>query len=167
MIDISRIFDSHIEKKHGVYIIDSDESDFENQHQTNDAFTKKWCSYNEEDANEQEVLFEFQKRWYLKLYGFDSELQLADYLKGKEVILDAGSGLGYKSKWFADLSPSSLVLGIDYSDAVYIAAEKYKDVPNLIFAKGDIAKTKLKSETIDYVSCDQVIMHTEDPSRTF
>jgi ubiquinone/menaquinone biosynthesis C-methylase UbiE len=54
---------------------------------------------------------------------------------------------------------------MDYSDAEFVAAEKYKDVQNLAFF-GDIAETKIKNGAISYVSCDQVIHHTEDPQAT-
>jgi len=150
-----------------VYILHEDDSRHENQQQTNQAFTDKWDVYCKEDIAEQEKLFEFQKQWYLSLYGFASEDELAAYLKKKPVIVDAGCGLGYKAKWFADLSPSSLVLGIDYSDTVFEAAVRYKSTDNLVFLKGDIADTQIISNTIDYVSCDQVIMHTENPDMTF
>lgn len=141
-------------------------SHFEKQSQTNDIFSDKWVKYSEEDQNNQELLFDFQKKWYLDLYGFSSEDALAEYLKNQEIVLDAGCGLGYKAKWFADLSPETLVIGMDYSDAAFVAAEKYKDVKNLAFVFGDIADTKIKDNVISYVSCDQVIHHTEDPQQT-
>ena len=43
----------------------------------------------------------------------------------------------------------------------------YQTVPNMLFAQGDIANTPFASDSINYVSCDQVIMHTEDPDKTF
>ena len=126
----------------------------------------KWVKYDKEDLDEQKKLFEFQKKWYLKLYGFTDEKELRTYLCKKKIILDAGCGLGYKAKWFADLSPDSIVIGMDYSDASYVAAKNYVDTPNLFFVRGDIGNTKIKSSTIDYVSCDQVIHHTENPEKT-
>jgi len=36
----------------------------------------------------------------------------------------------------------------------------------LIFIRGDIANTCFKQETIDFINCDQVIHHTEDPQKT-
>ena len=100
------------------------------------------------------------------MYGFTDEKELRTYLCKKKIILDAGCGLGYKAKWFADLSPDSIVIGMDYSDASYVAAKNYVDTPNLFFVRGDIGNTKIKSSTIDYVSCDQVIHHTENPEKT-
>ncbi len=92
---------------------------------------------------------------------------MAKFLSTKKYIFDAGCGLGYKAKWFADLSPNSVVIGMDFSDACIIAAKNYKDTKNLYFIKGDIADVPFKDNSIDYVSCDQVIMHTEIPEYTF
>jgi len=166
-MQVTGLFEKPLLVSKGVYFLNEEDSVHENQLQTNEAFSNKWGAYSKEDISEQERLFEFQRRWYLKLYGFGSETELADYLKDKPVVVDAGCGLGYKAKWFADLSPSSLVLGIDYSDSVYVAAERYGSTNNLVFLKGDIADTQIVSDAVDYVSCDQVIMHTEKPEDTF
>ena len=138
----------------------------ENQEQTNRVFSEKWIKYSEEEMVAQERLFQFQKNWYLDLYGFADEDALKSYLQQQDVILDAGCGLGYKSNWFAELSPDSLVIGMDYSDAAFVAAERYSNVPNLQFIKGDIADTRIKDNSVSFVSCDQVIHHTEDPQKT-
>jgi len=144
---------------------ETESSKFENQNQTNNAFSEKWEKY--EKTQEKEKLYEMQKRWYLELYGFSSEKELAEFLKNKKIIFDAGCGLGYKAAWFAKLSPSSLVIGMDFSDSAKIAAHTYIELSNLFFIKGDIANTPFIDNCIDYVSCDQVIMHTEDPELTF
>lgn len=142
-------------------------SDHKNQQQTNDVFTEKWSKYNDNVEQAKESLYAFQRNWYLKLYGFESEAEFSKFLQDKPVILDAGCGLGYKADWFAKLAPNSLVIGIDFSDAARQAAEIYKDVPNLLFMRGDIASTPFQDGSIAYVSCDQVIMHTENPDQTF
>lgn len=136
-----------------------------NQQQTNDVFSDKWGRYGQSD--EKERLYEFQRQWYLRLYGFADEAALAAHLQNCEVVFDAGCGLGYKAAWFAKLSPKTLVIGMDFSDAARQAAAAYADVPNLFFIQGDIATTGFADNTIDFVSCDQVIMHTEDPEATF
>lgn len=135
------------------------------EQQTSDAFSDKWGAY--EETSEKEIWYKMQKDWYLKLYGFASEKDFANFLQSKKVIFDAGCGLGYKSEWFASLAPESLVIGIDYSDAVRIAAQNYSSQANLLFAQGDIANTPFLDGSIDYVSCDQVIMHTQNPDETF
>lgn len=163
---IESILDSQFTLINGLFI-QNNSREIGNQKQTNQAFTNKWTEYSQEEIKEKEKLFEFQKNWYLELYGFENESALANFLKEKSVILDAGCGLGYKAKWFADLSPNSLIIGMDFSEAAEIAANTYTDTSNLVFVKGDISNTKLKQNTIDYVSCDQVIHHTSDVSRTY
>lgn len=149
----------------GNFILFEDESKDENQQLTNEAFSEKWNKF--EKTNDKEKLYEIQKKWYLELYGFKNEDELAKFLQSKKYIFDAGCGLGYKAEWFARLSPNSIVIGMDYSEAAYIAAQNYKDIKILYFIRGDIAKTFFVDESIDYVSCDQVIMHTENPEETF
>ncbi len=135
------------------------------QNQTREVFSKKW---NERETSQgKDKSFARQKDWYLKLYGFDTESEMSNFLKNKKYIFDAGCGLGYKAAWFSQLSPQSIVLAMDISDSVYIAAKKYGHIKNLFFIKGDIAKTQLKDDVIDYVSCDQVLHHTDNPEDTF
>lgn len=136
-----------------------------NQDQTNHVFSDKWEQV--EKNNDVEQLDQFQREWFLKLYGFSNEDELASYLSKKKLILDAGCGLGYKTAWFAKLSPYSVVIGMDFSEAAKIAATKYRAIPNLFFIQGDIAQTGLKENSIDCIICDQVIMHTQEPAQTF
>jgi len=136
-----------------------------NQQQTQDIFSDKWVEADEyENINK---LYEFQYEWFLSLYGFESEEKLKEYLAGKKTIIDTGCGLGYKAAWFAKLAPHAIVLGVDISDAIHVAAKNFKQVPNLFFFRGDIADTGLKEGVIDFTVCDQVIMHTEVPEDTF
>jgi SAM-dependent methyltransferase len=135
------------------------------QQQTNEVFSDKWGKYDK--SEEKERLYEFQRAWYLKLYGFESQDALRHYLARCKVIFDAGCGLGYKAAWFAQLAPHALVVGMDFSDAARQAAHNYSALPNLVFIQGDIAATGFCDGGVDYASCDQVIMHTESPEKTF
>lgn len=136
-----------------------------NQGQTQDIFSTKWKEV--EQLKEVDQLYAFQYEWFLKLYGFESETSFAIYLKTKKIIIDTGCGLGYKAAWFAKLSPESIVIGIDISDAMLLAAKNFSDYKNLYFLQRDIANTALKENSVDFVVCDQVIMHTEVPEKTF
>lgn len=147
------------------FAVRTDASQHANQQQTNDAFSDKWEKYDQSD--EKDRLYEFQRNWYLKLYGFETEEALRAYLASCNVIFDAGCGLGYKAAWFAELAPHALVIGMDFSDAARHAAHNYAYLPNLFFVQGDIASTGLRDGSVAYASCDQVIMHTENPERTF
>lgn len=136
-----------------------------NQQHTNEAFSEKWQKY--EQSDERERLYQYQRDWYLQLYGFGTEAALASFLASKDVIFDAGCGLGYKAAWFAKLAPHALVIGMDFSDAASQGAVAYRDLENLFFIQGDIAHSGLRDGSVAYTSCDQVIMHTEDPAATF
>ena len=56
---------------------------------------------------------------------------------------------------------------MDYSDSINYASKEYKHLKNLFFIRGDIANTGFKENVINYVSCDQVLQHTENPEETF
>lgn len=147
------------------YAIVNASSQFENQTQTNDSFSEKWVKL---DAESSTSAFEkFQKDWVLKLYGFESEEGLRQFLKDKKVIVDAGCGLGYKAAWMAELAPHAIVFGADYSEAARVAAKRYAHIPNLFFVRADIANLPFKSNSIDFILCDQVIHHTEVPKQTY
>jgi SAM-dependent methyltransferase len=149
----------------GNFAMRTDSSGHTAQQQTNEVFSDKWGKYDQSD--EKERLYEFQRSWYLKLYGFDSQEALRSYLGRCNVIFDAGCGLGYKAAWFAELAPHALVIGMDFSDAARQAARNYASLSNLVFIQGDIAATGFAAGGVDYASCDQVIMHTESPEKTF
>jgi ubiquinone/menaquinone biosynthesis C-methylase UbiE len=136
-----------------------------NQDQTKDVFSDKW--FEASKYKQLERLYKFQSDWFLSLYGFETENDLKDFLSTKNMILDTGCGLGYKAAWFANLAPHATVIGIDISDAIDIATEKYESIENLFFIKADISDTKLRCGVIDFTVCDQVIMHTECPEKTF
>lgn len=135
-----------------------------NQKQTQDIFSDKWMEV--EKLQDVEKMYNTQFEWFLQLYGFNSEKQLAAYLDGK-VVVDAGCGLGYKAAWFAKLAPTCTVIGIDISDAILLASKNFNDLDNLYFMQGNIAETLFSNNVVDFVVCDQVIMHTESPEETF
>ncbi len=166
MYQIEELFENNV-RVNGNKILSHNEEDIEasNQAQTEKIFSDKWTEV--EQYSNVEKLYEFQFDWFLKLYGFDSEESLKNYLSNKKFIIDTGCGLGYKAAWFAKLAPQAIVIGIDISDALDLAAKNFSHLSNLYFLKGDIAKTGLKTRSIDFVVCDQVIMHTEIPEQTF
>jgi SAM-dependent methyltransferase len=140
----------------------------ESQLQTGEAFSRKWDGVRH-GSSEYSQVEKYQKDWFLKLYGFSNEADLAEFLARSEFIIDCGCGLGYKSAWFADLSPQSTIIGIDYSDSVEAAAAFYGPKHrNLFFIRGDIgAMPYFDGSTFAFVCCDQVIMHTAEPRQTF
>lgn len=138
----------------------------ENETQTNDVFSEKWIALSQDADDQDEAWKRMQFDWYLRSYGFASERELVDFLKGHRVLLDAGCGLGYKAAWFARLAPHATVVAMDLSESIFVAQTRYGDIPNLVFVKGDIAKTPFRDGAFDLVSCDQVLHHTESPPAT-
>ena len=139
----------------------------EPQLQTREAFSKKWSMSNYKSDEFQKSLA-FQKSWYLSLYGFESEENLARYLQSQKRVLDAGAGKAGKASWFSQLSPSTLIVAADISDSIVAASEYYKSCDNLLFIQCDIADMPFFPDNyFDYVSCDQVIHHTKEPPKTF
>ena len=90
------------------------ESSAGSQQQTTQAFSDKWAQYRY-GTQEFEKLVKQQKEWYFDLYGFCGEKELAQYLKDCPLVLDAGAGMCFKAAWFAELSPSSLIVAADIS----------------------------------------------------
>ena len=165
-MNIKKIFKHSIAVEENMIFLDSVENvQQKNQTQTQETFSEKWTQF--EQGEKKEEVYSFQKEWFLKLYGFDSEETLKQFLSSKNTIIDTGCGLGYKAAWFAELAPRATVIGLDISESIFIAAENYKNIPNLYFYQADIANTGIKENMIDFTVCDQVIMHTEDPDATF
>jgi SAM-dependent methyltransferase len=149
----------------GVYLSGAQEES-ENERHTNEAFSEKWTSLDQQAPDEDEGWKQFQFRWYLSCYGYESEAAFARFLSTRRLILDAGCGPGYKAAWFARLNPEATVVAMDLSDAIHVAAERYGRLPNMVFVKGDIADTPFCDASFDFVSCDQVLHHTDDPPAT-
>lgn len=162
----NNLFNSYITfDENFISIINSNSLHDLNQSQTKDIFSEKWTQVAEyEDVN---IFYDFQRDWFLQLYGFGDEESLKNFLLTKNTILDTGCGLGYKAAWFAKLAPHAIVIGIDISDSIHFASRNFKSIENLYFIKGNIANTRLKNGVIDFTVCDQVIMHTEVPEETF
>ena len=138
----------------------------ENEVHTSRAFSRKWLTLNQSERDSDEGWKQFQFRWYLRCYGFASEAALTDFVGTRRLILDAGCGPGHKAAWFAQMNPHANVVGMDLSDSVFIAADRYAHVPNLSFVKGDIASTPFLAGMFDFINCDQVLHHTDSPPAT-
>jgi SAM-dependent methyltransferase len=149
----------------GVYL-SGDPDASENELHTSAAFSEKWTSLQQEAADDEEGWKRFQFRWYLTCYGYESDADFAAALSPRRTILDAGCGPGYKAAWFARLNPQATVVAMDLSDSIFEAARRYADMPNMVFVKGDIANTPFHDGAFDFISCDQVLHHTDNPPAT-
>lgn len=163
--DVDALFARPLERAGNVHVA-SQAGASENELHTNDAFSEKWVTLNQDANDETEGWKQAQFRWYLHCYGFGSEEEFAEFLSDRRTILDAGCGPGYKAAWFARLAPHATVVAMDLSDSIVVAAKRYADVANMVFVKGDIARTPFVDGVFDFISCDQVLHHTDDPPQT-
>ena len=158
------LFERQLPQAEGVFLADAGASADYLAH-TTAAFSDKWTSLQQADDDE-EGWKRFQLRWYLDCYGYASEDELAQALKQQRCILDAGCGPGHKAAWLARLAPHATVVAMDLSDSIFLAARRYRDRPNMVFVKGDIARTPFRDGAFDLINCDQVLHHTDDPPAT-
>jgi SAM-dependent methyltransferase len=163
--DPQAMFERRLPLVNDVYVA-SDPGVSDDEAHTSAAFSEKWTSFEQESGESDKGWELAQLRWYLTCYGYADEAEFASFLGTKSVILDAGCGPGYKAAWIARLNPDALVVAMDLSDSIYVAARRYGALPNIIFVKGDIANTPFCSGLFDFISCDQVLHHTDNPAAT-
>ncbi len=113
-------------------------------------YHQHWNRFNKEQFDQSISLFAGR----LKVNGFD-----LDWFKGKK-CLDAGCGSGRYVQAMLDLGASEVV-GLDLDPAV--AQNKIAN-PKAKIIQGDIRKVPFENESFDFVCCNGVLHHTENPS---
>lgn len=114
-------------------------------------------------ASETEDMY---RNWYLKRYGYETLDGLKKFLKDKCLILEAGCGLARDSKMFAECNPKAEIVAMDQSQtALKIARQTLKSFKNCRVVRADITNFKYDG-LFDFISCDQVLHHTPDPTKT-
>lgn len=85
-------------------------------------------------------------------------------LASGRTVLDLGSGEGYGAAVLA--RGARRVVGIDIApDAVAHARKTYGDLPNLWFGAADAERLPVPSQSMDVVTCFEVIEHVRHPTR--
>ena len=97
---------------------------------------------------------------------FDSEVGWRDADLCGKVITEVGSGAGR----FVDVVKrrgASLVIGLDITDAVDAAQETFAGDENVCFVQGDIFRSPLRAESMDFSFSIGVLHHTPEPETAF
>ncbi len=129
----------------------------EGQKETVDTFSFKW-----EAAKDYRKTTEgHYLKWYLDRYGFGTEAGLAQLLRGKQRILDAGTAHGRDAEMYVRNSEAT-VFGIDISSGIANAYRALGHVTRLHLLRADLTKLPFREEFFDFIGCDQVIHHTPD-----
>ncbi|MFM7795943.1 MAG: class I SAM-dependent methyltransferase, partial [Candidatus Nitrosotenuis sp.] len=131
---------------------------------TEKSFSAKWNIYNENYHAKE--WFEYQKNWFLERFGWKTLHNFYSFLKTKQRILDAGTGIGNSAKLFSG-NRNANVFAIDASQSIEFAYKKYGSVPNIHFMQADLRNLPFKENFFDFICSDQVLHHTDNTEKSF
>jgi ubiquinone/menaquinone biosynthesis C-methylase UbiE/uncharacterized protein YbaR (Trm112 family) len=90
------------------------------------------------------------------------EAKFPSPVRAGDRVLDAGCGSAETTRVLADSHSDAQVLGLDFSDAVRVAAHGSELMPNLHFVQADIATPPFRAGTFNKVLSLGVLHHTPD-----
>lgn len=133
-----------------------------NQKQTQNAFGFKW---QKRDTYESDAMQSEWKRWLFEKYFDSDDTRLRDLLGadgGRKKILDAGCGsAGSGYLLFGDNLKEHDYLGVDISESVTVAAERFKELQiPAEFAQCDLSAIPEKFGLFDIIFSEGVLHHT-------
>lgn len=134
---------------------------------TADSFFSKWknnpsLAFKETVDENSEI-----RNWILSRNGFRNGDDLQQYLKDKKNVLDAGCGNGRVTALLRLYAPESCrITGIDLV-ASEIAKENFAGIPNTFFYSKDLLADLSDLGKFDFIYCQEVLHHTNDPKRAF
>jgi len=131
---------------------------------TEKAFSSKWKRYYKDFQAKN--WYDFTEKWFLERFGWKNVSLFNRFLKTRQFILDAGTGVGNSAKRFS-ASTSTLVFAVDASDSIEFAYEKYGNISNVHFIQADLLQLPFKRKFFDFVCADQVIHHTKNTKLAF
>ncbi len=105
-------------------------------------------------------------QWIVGRNGFADAEAFAAHLRDKSALLDAGCGNGRVTALLATLAPQATVTGIDLN-AWDVAAENLKGLGNVKVRRADLMANLGELGKFDFIYCQEVLHHTEDPRRSF
>ncbi len=135
---------------------------------TAQSFTDKWS--NQPSLAFSATLDESSEicKWILERNGFDGLAGLAAFLKEKRRVLDAGCGNGRVTALLRRYSSAATteIVGIDLV-AAEIARGNLPCETNVRFRQADLLGDLSDLGFFDFIYCQEVLHHTEDPRRAF
>lgn len=130
----------------------ADTSEFQ-ETKTVDSFGFQW-NWASTPRTEDDLIWRVAQRYKLE----------REFYSGK-VVLDAGAGAGDQSRWLLDAG-AKIVVSVDLSDAINVAAAKLGGRTNWVAVRGDITRLPFEDDYFEFVYCEGVIQHTRDSLTT-
>jgi arsenite methyltransferase len=132
-----------------------------NQNQTKEAFGFKW---EKRDTYESGPVKDLTIKWLMEKY-FDGNIDNLKALLGNEskIILDAGCGSAFSaSVLFGNLLNEHEFLGVDISESVNVAAERFKELGlKGEFLQASLVDIPIDDNSIDIIFSEGVLHHTD------
>lgn len=136
-------------------------------HQTYTSFRDKW-------ENNPDLAFAMTQRegseihqWILNRNGFADGAAMRSYLKGRSRILDAGCGNGRVTALLHTYSTQfTQIVGVDLA-AADIACRNLEGLSRVRVEKGDLLEDLSHLGQFDFIYCQEVLHHTQDPKAAF
>lgn len=109
----------------------------------------------------------FYDDWFRRKLGFSDDEAWQAYLRGKRLVLDAGTGLGAKVETVARINPQARVIGVDLSESVRPAFANTRHRPNADIVQADLHRLPFREGIFDLIISDGVLHHTPDTAKAF
>lgn len=136
------------------------------QTQTSTTFGYKWSR---KDTYESDSLKAFVKNWLVERYCDNKPEIINEWLKGgNKIVLDAGCGSGLSaSLLFGKALNKNDYLGVDISESVFIAKEKFDEEGiKGDFLQASILDLPIDDESVDVIFSEGVMHHTDSTEKT-
>lgn len=133
---------------------------------TQETFANKWRLWDQllfgaGDASESGVL-----DWILNRNGWGSSAGLAEMLKGKRAILDAGCGNGRVTSLLSNFAPEDAkVSAWDINETA--ARKNLKAYGNVEVEHVDLSGNEFPEKNFDLIYCQEVLHHLPNPKESF
>src|SRR5262249_19767664 len=137
-------------KRHGLAVPADDRSSpaSSDQNSTAETFSFKWTRFQAygDLPEEQEFLF----CWYLRQFGLEKNADLATFYADRELVLEAGSGSGFNTKFIAEHCKGRIIAA-DISAAADVVFNKTSNLPNCTVVRAYLMDLPFPDSVFDLI----------------
>ncbi len=136
----------------------------EAQKQTQDSYSEQWRRT--PDFGYEAKTKEFRIKQFLDRFGWENPRNINEFLSAKQSILDAGTGLGWHVKFYAEQTKGE-VFGVDISQSIDVAYKHIRCLPNAHLVQSDLTNLPFRKNSFEFIVSDGVLHHTPDTETSF